>query len=172
MTGAGESPSADARPGDGLRAITHRSSGVRLGLPAAWVVYLDPVPDVAVIALEPFAGPDGFRANVVLTLGPLAGQNLQDWQSRAERAFPDALRDYHLIDFEPAVICGGRGARRLAHHVAPGDVPVTMEQWVTVAGDIGHTLTCTVATARYGLLALLFPAIAGSLRCADPSVTR
>ena len=146
------------------RRISHPASGISVMLPTSWEVFPDPTPDVALIALEPVPGPDGFRANLVLTVGPLGGRSLGQWQATSEAALAAALTQYRLIDLEQLDVAGHPGGRRLAHHVAPAGAPVTLEQWFTIASDIGCTLTGTVSTARYCVAALVFPELARTLQ--------
>ncbi len=144
--------------------VTHQASGISVMLPTSWQVFFDPTPDVALVALEPASGPEGFRANLVLTLGPVGGRWLGQWQTTSEAALATALTDYHLIDLERLDVAGHPGGRRLAHHLAPGGIPVTLEQWFTIASDTGCTLTATVSTTRYCVAALVFPELARTLR--------
>ncbi|MFI7587098.1 hypothetical protein ACIB24_08500 [Spongisporangium articulatum] len=107
---------------------------------------VDPGAGVALVALEPPTG--DFRASLVVTADAL-NLNFRDWQATTDRALPAALAEYQLIDLERRPFAGADGGRRLAHHVAPGGAAVTMEQWFTVRGGVGYTLTASVGTANY-----------------------
>jgi hypothetical protein len=146
-----------------VRRTMHPASGISVMLPTSWEILSDPTPDVALVALEPAAEPEVFRANLVLTIGPLGGRSLGQWQAISEAALAAALTDYRLIDLEQLDVAGHPGGRRLAHHVTPAGVPVTLEQWFTVVSDLGCTLTGTVSTVRYAVAALVFGELARTL---------
>jgi hypothetical protein len=155
---------SDAIKVHAARRFQHAASGISVMLPASWEVFADPTPDVALVALEPAAEPEGFRANLVLTVGPLGGRSLGQWQSTSEAALAAALADYHLIDLERLQVGGHPGGRRVAHYLAPAGTPVTLEQWFTVVSDLGCTLTATVSTARYCVAALVFAELARTVQ--------
>jgi hypothetical protein len=151
---------------DPLR-FDHPVAGFRLALPAGWEAVADPQPGVALIALEPPALAD-FRTNVVVTVEDVAGLSFEDWQLGCDELLPGSLADYQLLDLERTEGGPGPGVRRLAQHSAGGTRWVTLEQWVTLAGSTGYTLTTTVATARYDACADDLAGIAASLRVGTP----
>lgn len=139
-------------------------AGFRLPLPADWEQAQDPRPGVSLVAVEPpHGGP--FRANVVVTLEPLAtGEDLDAWQTGADALLAGALRGYLLIDLERVEVDGRPALRRLAHHEREESGAVTMEQWAVVANGLGLTLTASAGTLEYDALAPTFAAIAAGLR--------
>ena len=117
-----------------------------LDIPRTWEVHHD-VRGIPLVAVEP--GP-GFRTTVVVTYSAIGeGATLKDWQRDSDRLLPSTLDDYLLLDLEMTIIAGHEGARRLAHHASKDNESLTMEQWVTVVGTTGITLTATCATMRY-----------------------
>ena len=116
-------------------------------------------------AQQPAAdGVAGFRANLVVTAVPTGGLAFADWQAGSDEILARALDDYLVVDLERLEVDGHPGGRRLAHYRGPRGEALTMEQWVTQVGDLGHTLTATVDTGRYDLLADLFAAAAAGWR--------
>ncbi len=133
--------------------VLHRATGVSVSVPLGWEVRQDLHPDVALLAVEPPREAGGFRANIVLTVGDTGGLSFRDWQSGTDEILPRTLADYLLVDLEKLPAGDRPGGRRLAHHATPDGVAVTMEQWFTQAGNLGYTLTATVDTWRYDVLA-------------------
>jgi len=146
---------------------TYNGTEYQLALPTHWERHVDqPGPPVALLALEPDAEDDVFRANVVLTI-----ENIDDgerWQETAGAALSEHLREYLLLDEERLPIADDdtveSGVRRLFHHHIPGSGAITGEQWAWVAGDRGFTLTASTATFDYDDKADLFAAIADRFR--------
>lgn len=150
--------------------ITTTDGAVSLTVPASWDVRYA-VEGLPLTAVEP--GPT-FRTNAVLTYAALPeGMSFEDWQQMNDQALPTALEDFLLLDLERLPVAGRDGARRLAHHASEEQESLTMEQWMTVAGSVGITLTLTCDTLRYPVLHELFHEIAGSLEIhaepADPA---
>jgi hypothetical protein len=133
-----------------------------LALPEGWEAVRDPQPGVAMVALEP---PDlaGFRTNLVVTVEDVGGLSFEDWQLGCDELLPQTLQDYQLLDLERLDDERGPGVRRLAQHSAGGTCWVTLEQWVTLAGSTGVTLSATVETARYDASADELATVAASL---------
>ena len=105
---------------------------------------------------EPLLGEkteEGFRANLNVTVADNEGQTFGEWQRTTERVLPELLDDYLAIDAERVGIAGREGGRRLGHHRGPHGEALTMEQWFVAVDGVGHTLTFTVPTRRYGALA-------------------
>src|SRR5206468_177335 len=57
--------------------------------------------------------------------------------------------DYLLLDLERLPVAGLPGGRRLARHVSPEGVDLTMEQWFVLVDGAGITVTATVDSWRY-----------------------
>jgi hypothetical protein len=133
-------------------------------LPISWDAVSDPAPDVALIALEPTTGTGEFRTNLVLTIDRPGPRSLGTWQTTCEQALATALTHYHLIDLERQDIAGHPGGRRLAHHVSPAGIPLTLHQWFTLGPGLACTLSATVSTARSPVTALVFPQLAHTLQ--------
>ena len=145
---------------DRLVVYYHRGEGFAMPVPRTWVLREDPQEKVAVVVAEPEAD-DGFRANLVVTVDRLEpGQSLDDWQQFTEEVSPRLLDDYVLLDTELQDNGGFAVFRRLAHHVNHDGVPLTMEQWATVRGSRGYTLTATEMTMRLPYSAGLFATVA------------
>jgi len=145
----------------GIVAYRHPTAGFGLPLPADWERADDPMPGVALVAVEPeLLG--GFRANLVVTIEPLpAGMDLDGWQADAEGLLAAELSGYLLLDRERTLASGRPVLRRLAHHAPPpGSGAVTMEQWTAVERGLGFTLTASAGTLEYDALADLFAGIA------------
>lgn len=150
-----------------LLRYTHRSPGFSIDLPADWEMQVDPQPAVAIAVLQPRAD-EAFRANLVVTTDELPdGMDLAMWQAGTEELLPGALTDYFLLDAEDTVLAGEPARRRLAHHVTEDVVAVTMQQWSTVRGRRGLTVTTTVDTLELAGTAALFGRIVSSLRLDD-----
>lgn len=129
--------------------VEHPGSGARMSVPEEWEVLTGEDSDT-VIALEPQAEGDAdFRANLVLSVVDNDGMSFRDWQTATDEVLPAMLQDYLLLDLEKRSVAGSAGGRRLAHHVSPGGVALTMEQWFTVVDGVGFTLTATVDSWRY-----------------------
>lgn len=144
-----------------LRSVAR--DGVRLAVPDGWTVVEGPADGVAIVALAPPTGPDAFRANATVTVGPVPeGMTFREWQAGTDQILPRTLVGYLLLDLEHAVVAGLPAVRRLAHHQADG-VPVTMAQTAVLADGRGITLTITVATPEWAHLAATADAIAASL---------
>lgn len=129
--------------------VEHPGSGARMSVPEEWEVLTAEDSDT-VIALEPSAvGDEVFRANLVLSVVGNDGMSFRDWQTATDEVLPAMLQDYLLLDLEKRPVAGLAGGRRLAHHVSPEGVALTMEQWFTVVDGVGFTLTATVDSWRY-----------------------
>ncbi len=143
--------------------VEHPRSGARMSVPEGWEILVAEDSDT-VVALEPAAdGDDGFRANLVLSVVGNDGMSFRDWQTATDETLPAMLQDYLLLDLEKRPVAGLPGGRRLAHHVSPEGVALTMEQWFTVVDGVGFTLTATVDSWRYDLWADELSALAEQL---------
>jgi hypothetical protein len=134
--------------------------------PAGWTFTSDNPPGTAAVALEPPdpQDPGRFRANLVLTLDAIGQLSFSDWQNGTDELLPRVLTGYLVVDLEH--LSGGDrpAGRRLAAYVGPQGQALTMEQWFTRIGDLGHTLTATVETVRYDELADTFRVTADQWR--------
>ena len=129
--------------------VEHPGSGARMSVPDGWEVLSADDSDT-VVALEPAVeGDEAFRANLVLSVVDNDGMSFRDWQTATDEVLPGLLEDYLLLDLEKRPVAGLAGGRRLAHHVSPDGVALTMEQWFTVVDGVGFTLTATVDSWRY-----------------------
>ncbi|MEE6294895.1 hypothetical protein [Georgenia wangjunii] len=129
-----------------ITTVTTNDGSLSLDVPDSWEVHHD-VRGIPLVAVEP---EPGFRTNIVVTYSALGeGATLKDWQRDTDRLLPSTLEDYLLLDLEMTIVAGHEGARRLAHHASKDNKSLTMEQWVTVVGTTGITLTATCATMRY-----------------------
>lgn len=147
-----------------LREHHHPGAGFKMGLPAGYDVELDPRPEIALAGIAADPDPWGFRTNVVVSTDALdRGMTLRAWQSGADALFERTLTDYLLLDIEHVHVGERAGVRRLAHHNAQGRA-ITMEQWSTVDGTRGYTLTASVSTLAYPALAYDLAAIAATFR--------
>lgn len=128
--------------------------GARVPAPRGWEPVYTGLAGVAVV-VEPVdpTTPDAYRASLALSVEQLGDTDLRTWQAAAEAAAATGLNDHRVLDREHVGISGRSGGRRLAHHVTPAGVAVVLEQWFVVAGGAGWTLSATVDTARYALLA-------------------
>lgn len=145
---------------DRLVVYYHRGEGFAMPVPRSWVLRENPQDTIAVVVAAPDEE-DGFRTNLVVSVDRLEpGQTLDDWQQYAEEAAPGLLADYVLLDTELQDNGGHTVFRRLAHHVNPDGIPLTMEQWATVRGNRGYTLTATEMTMRLPNSAGLFATVA------------
>jgi hypothetical protein len=137
-----------------------------LALPPGWEVVDDDSGQTVLVAREPGdpEHPDRFRANLVVTAAPVGGLSFRDWQAGTDELLPRILDDYLPVDLEKIEVNRRPGGRRLAHHASPDGAALTMEQWFTLADDVGHTLTATVETWRYDELADLCASVARSWR--------
>ncbi len=128
--------------------------GARVPTPLGWEPVDTGFAGVAAV-VEPVdpAAPEAFRASLTLSVEQLGDADLRTWQATAEAAATAGLQDHRVIDREHTDVAGRPGGRRLAHHVAPSGAAVVLEQWFVAAGGAGWTLSATVDTARYDLLA-------------------
>jgi hypothetical protein len=137
----------------------HAGLGFRIHLPDGSEVREDPEPGIALIAVEPHPrGP--FRANLVVTVEELSG-TFHDAEAYTDASIADqeqALSAFRLVDREAR---DGR-TRTLGHHDVDG-VPVVVDQWRAVAGDLGYTVTASCWALEYDELADAFAAAAESL---------
>lgn len=118
----------------------------RVPAPVGWTVHTPSVDGVALLLTAP-ADPGHFAANVVLATDDLpAGTSLRDWQRTVDLTLPRVLHDAVVLDLERVSVGARPGVRRLLHHVTEAGDAVTAEQWATVVGDLGLTLTTTVPT--------------------------
>lgn len=142
-------------------ATTTTADGcVSIAVPDTWTTHLA-VRGVPLTAVDD--GP-GFRTNAVLTYSRLPdGMGFEDWQRTSDQLLPSTLHDFLLLDLERLDVAGRPGARRLAHHASKENESLTMEQWVTLVGSTGITLTLTCATLRYVELEPVLTALASSL---------
>jgi len=125
---------------------------------------LEGVPLAALVAVEPAASEDAFRANLVVTVEELPGEYASDperYTDASVAAQAATLAGFHLIDREPVALDGGPATRLLAHHDVDGQA-VTLEQWQLVAGGRGYTLTASCWTLDYDALADAFAASAAT----------
>ena len=142
--------------------LVHEDTGARLSVPAGWeVVSGGPgeVEQAVGAALEPpregadaAAPAAGFRANLVLSVVPTT-LDFRQWQVNTDLLLPQVLTDYLLLDLERLPVAGRPGGRRLARHVSPAGVDLTMEQWFVLVGGAGITVTATVDSWRYDAVA-------------------
>jgi hypothetical protein len=156
----GIEPDADAP----LIEHRHPGHGFAISLPAGWQVHLDEPEGVALLGVEPEPDPWGFRTNVVVTVEDLNDEvTLAGWQAGATALLPETLSDYLLLDLQAGHVGAHAGLRRLAHHDADGRA-VTMEQWATIDGARGFTLTASVSTLAYPGVSVRLAAIAGTFQ--------
>jgi hypothetical protein len=145
-----------------LLELSTPSGCARVPLPAGWRE-LDDAAHGTAVAVESDGSEGGFRSNLVLSWAENADLSFRDWQVATDQMLPRMLTDYLLLDLERRQIAGRPGGRRLAHHVSPDGVAVTMEQWFTAADGIGWTLTATVDSFRYDEQAELLARAAAGL---------
>ncbi|MGA8117441.1 MAG: hypothetical protein WCA46_27710 [Actinocatenispora sp.] len=146
-----------------LTTYRHPAPGFTIPLPGDWERVPAPHDGIALVALEPEREP-WFRANVVVTTEQLAAEmDLRLWQAYVDELTPRVLTDYRLVDREFTELAARPVLRRLAHH-ATGRGSVTMEQWSSIHGTTGFTVTASVATLEYVDAAELFAEIASGLR--------
>ena len=134
--------------------------------PSGWDTLRQPPPTTLWAAVEPVDpdAPGRFRANAVLTCDDATGMSFRDWQVATDEVLPRALGDYLVVDLEKLQVDGCPGGRRLAHHVDDSGRALTMEQWFTLDGDRGWTLTATCETWAYDEVAEVFAALASTWR--------
>ena len=127
----------------------HPRADFTLPLPAQWQLSEDIQPHVALVVVEP-PKDGGFRANLVVTVEPLAANaDLQVWQDATERHLPDNLSQFMLLDRELLTDGPYPIVRRLAHHEGDGQYAVTMEQWAMAEAGYGYVITFSVGTLEY-----------------------
>ena len=143
-----------------------RPSFARPEPPSGWDAMRSAPPTTLWAAVEPLDldTPGRFRANVVLTCDDTTGMSFRDWQAATDEVLPRALGDYLVIDLEKLQVDGRPGGRRLAHHVDDAGRALTLEQWFTLDGDRGWTLTATCETWSYDELAEDLAAMASAWR--------
>ncbi|MGH3358955.1 MAG: hypothetical protein ACRDO7_09125 [Nocardioidaceae bacterium] len=145
---------------DSLKIYYHRGSGFALPAPRTWRMQEDPQDKVAVAMVAPPNG-DDFRPNLVVTVDDLEpAQTLEPWQEFVESKMAEVLDCYMLLDTELLENGGFPVFRRLGHHLNADGVALTMQQWATVRGSRGYTLTTTASTMEVLRTAALFGVIA------------
>ncbi|MFT4083016.1 MAG: hypothetical protein QM638_10550 [Nocardioides sp.] len=135
--------------------------GVAFQAPDGWDV-VRPAAD-ATIVIEPDRADGGFRANLVLIVGDDGDLSFRDWQNGTDVLLRHELVDFLLLDLERLDVAGHPGGRRLAHHTGREGAGLVTEQWFTQVDRTGYTLTATVDSLRYPLLAIPFDECAASL---------
>lgn len=149
---------------DLLAMYRHSAAGFAMPAPRTWTVRENPQDQVAVAVIAPESDGD-FRPNLVVTIDELEpGRTLESWQEFTESVSPQLLGEYLLLDNELLERHGHPVFRRLAHHANPDGVALTMEQWCTVRGRRGYTLTGTAATMDLQQTTGLFAAVARGFR--------
>lgn len=133
-------------------------------VPEGWDRLGEAPPAALWAAVEPSTATGAFRSNLVLTCDEVGPMSFRDWQSGTDELLPRTLDDYLLVDLERLEIDGRPGGRRLAHHVDRAGRALTMEQWFTLDGTRGWTLTATLHTPRYDELADACAAAAAAWR--------
>ncbi|WP_157621723.1 hypothetical protein [Serinicoccus hydrothermalis] len=141
----------------------HEPSGTSFEAPDGWQVQ-ETGHDAVLTVVEPKHGEDVVRANLVLTVLDTGGRSFRDWQNGTEGLLPGELRDYLLVDLHAVEVDGRPGGTRLAHHVDERGRALVMEQRFAEAGGTGYTLTATVDSLRYPLIADDMSACCASLR--------
>lgn len=149
-----------------LLEVAGRSA--RVPLPPGWREQADVAPGTAVGVESAKTAAGGFASNLVLTGADNRDVSFRDWQVATDQMLPRMLTDYLLLDLERCEVAGHPGGRRLAHHLTPDGVAVTMEQWFADADGVGWTLTATVDSFRYDEQADLLARVAADLRI-DPA---
>jgi hypothetical protein len=143
----------------------HPALGFELVLRAGAEIH-DDMPHVALLVLEPAPPEEVSRANVTVTADRLGDERDVERVTDAALAVQErALRSFHLIDRCGNPVAGRPGTRTLAHHDMEG-IPVTLEQWRVVSGELAYTLSASCATWSYHEYADLAAATAESLRLA------
>jgi len=141
--------------------------GFSLLVPAGWKQVVDPRTDIAFLAIDSVPAAN-FCANVILTTDDLPPDlDLDDWQSHAGAMLESMLAGYLLLDQERLDRPGGPIIRRLVHHVVAQSEPVTAEQWTSLHGRTGYTLTCSAATLAYDDVADILTEVGHSWRLAS-----
>ncbi|PZU42749.1 MAG: hypothetical protein DI571_10815 [Arsenicicoccus sp.] len=87
-----------------------------------------------------------------------------DWQNVTEAQLPNELADYLVLDLHAFEVDGRAAGSRLAHHVDAQGRALVMEQVFTEVDGLGLTLTATVDTPRYPVVAEEMTACCASLR--------
>ena len=148
--------------------VGDEDTGAGIPSPPRWQRREDTAAVVALI--DPFVPRDrGFRPNVTVVVERpheiLA--DLDVFTARAVENMHGGLTDLHLIDIAPADI-GGLEGRHVTSVYRSGIYPLALEQWWTVVGGLGSTLTATCAVEDYLRMAPVFEAIAAGFRPAAP----
>ncbi|WP_298746292.1 hypothetical protein [uncultured Serinicoccus sp.] len=149
--------------------VTHEGSGATFEAPDGWQVEDTGRPEVLVV-LEPEPAEGGVRANLVLTAVDTGGRSLRDWQNGTEALLPRELSDYLVLDLHAVEVDGRPAGSRLAHHVDAEGRALVMEQRFTEVDGLGVTLTATVDTLRYPLVAEELSSCCASLRVPQGTV--
>ena len=148
---------------------------VSVEVPDGWEQAPDPYPGIELVVVEPEQ--EGlFRANLVVTVTDVA-MSFGDWQKGTDVFLAGELHDYLLLDLERMPVGGHPGARRLATHATAENQSVTVQQWMTLVGGRGVTLSASCGTfgvrhcgrrARSGQPSSLRIDPAGTSPSADP----
>lgn len=128
--------------------ITVEAQDVRVTLPvpADWLITTPNEDVIRLVAAEPVEA-DSYASTIVLTVEQLqAGTGLRTWQQQVDLTLSTILCDYLLIDIEHCEVAGHPGVRRLSHHVTPEQHAVSLEQWSTIVGTAGLTVTVSIHT--------------------------
>lgn len=104
-----------------------------------------------------------FRANLALTVLDNADLTFGQWQRASDEALPLLLNGYELLDVQKVRVAGRPGGRRLARHLSASGGVLVMQQWFTILGHLGVTLTATCDMGSYRLLLPQMRAAAASL---------
>lgn len=157
--------------GTDLTSHYHRREAFWLRLPPDWQVREDLDETTPLVGIEPSDDHrhDGaFRANVVVTAGDVPdGLSFDDWLHLNDVANAQKLADYFLLDAEIYQQHGRAMHRRMAHHTVENQTAVTIQQWSTMRGRRGYTLTASSQTLNLQNMAALFNVIANEFTIDD-----
>lgn len=129
-----------------------------IAVPHGWRRRSDPAHGVLVAARATAVPASGVRPELTLTCTPV-DQDLEAWRDTAMDELAERLDDFALEDDDTYDLDGHEVAyRRFAHRQGAADL--LCDQWAWVVGDLGVTLTCSVAREDYGDYFEVFETIA------------
>lgn len=146
--------------------VVDELSEAALPRPPGWRRVDDPA--AVIVLVEPYtpeiARQRAFRANASLILEQ-PHELLRDLAAFTTRMVDNlllTLTDAHVIDIEPVDLAGREG-RRLLCGYRSGKYALALEQWWTVIGETGVTLSGTCAVEDYLRASPIFEVLAAGL---------
>ncbi|MBS4752867.1 hypothetical protein KG112_08615 [Nocardioides sp. zg-ZUI104] len=145
-----------------MSQLHHPAGDITLAVPRHWRRRSDPARGVVLAARARELPASGLAPELVLRAVPITS-GLDAWRTEATALLAGQLADFELEDAERYDLGGEEvDYRRFGHRV--GDVAVVCDQWAWAFGDLGVTLTGSVAREDYLDYGDVFEEVATTVR--------